>query len=122
MQMHGESVHGERFIDGDASALTVLTLYKDGTTTVRALAADEFLYITDIRITMEFSGDYALVADSEAGGRYIAWGHNDASVVEIPTVLHFITPYCCPKGVIPKFSGSTQDRNFCMIQGFITKA
>lgn len=120
MQMHGEPVHGERIVDGDSSALTVLALYKDGTTTVRTLAADEHLYITDVIISLETAADFSLVADSGAGGRYIVWG--TSSVHYRTIVIQFRTPYCCPKGVVPKFSGAGTNRSACLIQGFITKA
>lgn len=112
------NVHGERVVDGDASTLTVLTLYNAGSTTTRTLKSTEVLHITDVIIIDEEAVDVQLVADSAAGGRYIV---QTKSAVSIPIVIPFRTPYICPKGVVPKFAGGSgaAARSMCIIQGFI---
>lgn len=119
--MAGFNIHGERVIDGDASTLTVLTLYEAGSTTTRSLGAKEVLHITDLIIIDEEAADVQLVADSAAGGRYIV---STKTAVSIPIVIHFNTPYICPRGVVPKFAGGSGGtaRSMCVIQGFIRPA
>lgn len=114
----GEPVHGELITDGNASSLTVLVLYQSGSVTVRTLAADEFFTITDVLIILEDGGDFSLVADSAAAGRYIAHG-NAAANGGLSRQLS--NPYVCPKGVTPKFSGAAANRSVCTVEGFITK-
>ena len=114
----GEPVHLELITDGNASTLTVLKIYNSGSTTERTLASDERLNITDIQILLEAGGDFALVADAAAAGKYIAYGSVQA---QGGVVKHFETPYSCPLGVTPKFSGAASDRNVCICEGFITK-
>jgi len=119
--MGSYSVHGERVIDGDASALTALILYDSGSVVVRTLLATEVLHITDVVIIDEEAADIQLVADSAAAGRYIV---QTKSAVGVPIVIHFNMPYVCPKGVVPKFAGGSgaAARSMCVIQGFIREA
>lgn len=120
----GDEIHGERIVDGDASVLTALTIYKSGGFTAagvavaRPIAADEFLCITDVIITLQSASDYSLLADSAAAGKYIVQAASDTFG---GIVLHFIEPYVCPMGVTPKFSSSGVERNSCIIQGYVTK-
>lgn len=114
----GEPVHGELVTDGDASGLTVLILYTSGSVTVRTLAVDEFLTVTDLCIILEDGGDFSLVADSAAAGKYIAHGNAAANG---GLARSFNTPYVCPEGVTPKFSGAAANRSVCTIEGYITK-
>lgn len=115
------NIHAERVVDGDASALTALTLYEAGSTTERTLKSTEFLHITDVIIIDEEAVDISLVADSAAGGRYIVQANIPTKV---PLVINFKTPYICPRGVVPKFAGGSgaAARSMCIIQGFITPA
>lgn len=121
----GKHVHGERVVDGDATALTALTLYESGSgngtvaPTTYTLDEDHFLVITDVYINDQTGGDFALVADSEAAGRYIAHGNIAANGV---VSLSFNYPYACPRGVVPKFAGSQADRSICLIEGYVQKA
>lgn len=118
--MAGYQVHGERVLDGDASTLTVLTLYEAGSTKARSLATTEFLHITDVIISDEENADVQLVADSAAGGRYIV-----STKIAAGGLVHiaFKNPYICPKGVVPKFAGgSGATKSMCVIQGFIREA
>ena len=118
--MAGYNIHAERIVDGDASTLTALTLYEAGSTTERTLAATEVLHITDVVIIDEEAADTQLIADSAAGGRYIV---STKTAVSIPIIIHFSTPYICPKGVVPKFKGgSGQAQSMCICQGFIQEA
>ncbi len=113
-------VHGELITDGNASALTVINLYKSGSTvTISALGAKDRLYITEVTILLEDGGDFALVADSAAAGLYIAEGNAAAN-----GGLHMSArqPYCCPAGVIPKFKGAAANKSTCIIEGFISSA
>lgn len=116
--MAGYNIHGERVIDGNASAATALTLYEAGSTTERALGSTEVLHITDVIIIDEEAADVQLVADSAADGRYVVFTKTAAGV---PIVIHFNNPYICPKGVVPKFVGGSgaAARSMCIIQGFI---
>ena len=119
--MAGYNIHAERIVDGDASTLTVLTLYEAGSTTTRTLLATEVFHITDVLIIDGEAADIALVADSAAGGRYIVFAESAAGV---PIIVHFNNPYVCPRGVIPKFSGGSGQgkRSMCVLQGFIREA
>jgi len=110
-------VHCELVTDGDASALTVLKVYQRGTTTeIAALGAKQRLYITDIVMTSEAGGDVTLVMDAAAAGGYIHYGHVAA---EATIIRHYVTPICCPAGVIPKFAGAAAERNTCIMEGFL---
>ena len=114
----GEEVHGELITDGDASTPTVLVLYKSGTTTVRALAATEYLNITDLTIISETGGDFALIAGAvAAAGLYIAYG---ALAANGGLDKAYVTPYTCPIGVTPYFTGAGTNRSTCIIEGFLT--
>jgi hypothetical protein len=117
--MPGFLVHGESITDGDASSGVVLTLYESGGTTTIALGATKFLVITDAFIATEDGGDLSLVADSDAGGRRILYG-NFAVNGGVDKV--FITPYRCPRGVVPKLFGTTTGKNIAIIEGYITEA
>lgn len=119
MGCEGDPVHGELITDGDASTATVLVLYKSGTTTVRTLAADEFLSITDVLIVSEDGGDISLLAGSAgAAGKYIVHGNFAANG---GVDKSFSTPYTCPIGVTPYFKGAAANLDVCVIEGFITK-
>lgn len=114
------NVHGERIVDGDASVLTALTLYDAGSpNTVRVLLGTEVLHITDVVILTEEAADAILVADAAAAGKYIVSGGIAAGV---PLVIHFVVPYICSAGVVPKFAGAGSNRSMCVIQAFITEA
>lgn len=122
--IRGDEVHGELIVDGNASALTVLTVYKSGgfsaagVAVARPVAADEFLCITDVLISVESAGDVQLLADSAAAGKYIV----SAGMTTFDSrTIHFVEPYVCPVGVTPKFSGPGTHRSSCIIQGYITK-
>lgn len=118
--MIGYPVHGELITDGNAATATVLVLYISGSTTVRTLAATEFLTITDILISTEIGGECSLAADDDtAGGEVIIkaeFAPNGG--VQGPIV----TPYKCPKGVMPKFKGISTGLDVCIIEGHITEA
>jgi len=116
--VQGEAVHGERIVDGDASAPTNLTLYISGSETTRALADDEFLNITDVFILIEDGGDFTLSAGAAAAGKYIA--HGDAAA-NGGVDKHYNRPFVCPKGDTPEFIGAAANRSTCLIEGFITK-
>lgn len=118
--MAGYNVHGERVVDGDASTLAVLTLYEAGSVTARVLGSTEILHITDIVIIDEESTDVQLVVDSAAAGRYLV---STKTAIGVPIIINFVSPYVCPKGVVPKFAGgSGSTRSMCIIQGFIREA
>lgn len=112
------SIHGERILDGDASTLTVLTLYNSGSTTTRSLKSTEVLHITDVVIIDEEATDVQLVADSAAGGQYLVFTKTAAGV---PIVINYSKPFICPKGIVPKFAGGSGGtaRSMCIIEGFI---
>lgn len=121
----GEPCHGERVIDGAANTATALTLFKSGhfddagDVVERTLQSDEFLNITDVVIIDEEAADVSLLADTAAAGKYIVLTKTAAGV---PIVIHFNTPYVCPMGVVPKFTGGSgaAARSMCVIQGFIS--
>jgi hypothetical protein len=117
--MNGYGVHGESITDGDSSGGIAVTLYTHGGVTERTLAADEVLYVSDVRIQCENGGDISLVADSKAAGRYVVHGSVDAKG---GIVLHFQTPYACPVGKGLKFYGAAANLNVCLIEGFIMEA
>ena len=113
-----DNVHGERVLDGNASTTTALTLYESGSGTERTLLSKEFLHITDVLILTETAGDISLTVDTEAAGKYIVITKTAAGV---PIMIHFATPFICPRGVVPKFVGVGSNRNQCTIQGFINQ-
>jgi len=115
----GEVVHLERVVDDDASTLTALAIYPDGSTTAYTLLATDHLVITDILITVEAAGDVVLVADTAAAGKYIVSAGVAAGTVIAQSLA---TPYTCPVGVVPKFSGSTTLRSTCILQARLIKA
>ena len=118
--MGSYNVHGERIVDGDASTLTVLTLYDAGSpNTARTLLTTEHLHITDVVILQETAGDVVLVADAAAAGKYVV---SSGIAAGIPLVIHFNSPYICPVGTIPKYAGSGSNRSMCIIHGFIREA
>jgi len=119
--MRGQPFHAERIVDGDASTLTALTLFKSGNAgdDTFELAANQHLVVTDVYIQTEAGGDFALVADSAAAGRYIAFGNVAANG---GVVMHLNTPYTCPKGVTPKFQGPTTNRTACIVHGWVQDA
>jgi len=118
--MGSYNVHAERIVDGDATTLTVLSLYDAGSPdTARALTAKERLHITDVLIVLETAGDAVLVADAAAAGKYIV---SAGLASGVPMVVHFNSPYICAAGTIPKFSGSSTNKSMCVVQGFIREA
>lgn len=118
MTKYGEPVHAERVVEDDASELTALTIYPSGSVTARSLGANEFFHVTDISIILEAGGDFSLVADEAAAGKYIRHGNVAANGgVE----AHLITPYACPKGLVPKFVGPATGRSVCLVEGFISQ-
>lgn len=119
MSCHGELVHGEAYIDGNASTGIALTLYRSGETTERTLASDEYLNIYAVHMQSETGGDLALLADSDAAGRRILIGNYAANG---GVDKEYVVPYTCPRGVVPKFFGAATGRNTCIIEGTITKA
>ena len=121
--MGSYNVRGERVIDGDASALAALTLYDAGSpATVRILAANERIHITDVYIGFINKGmasDVDLMVDSAAGGRYIVRGQVSSGR---PIVIHFKVPYICDAGMVPKFAGAAWSKTTCIIHGFVRGA
>ena len=117
--MGGFNIHAERVLDDDASTPTAVTLYEAGSVTERTLLSTEVLHITDILIITETAGDVQLLADSAAGGRYIV---DTKTAAGVPISIRFGSPYICPVGVVPKFTGVSSNRNMCLLQGFITGA
>lgn len=115
----GEPVHGEAIIDGDASGGIAVVLYKAGTTTVRTLAADEWLHICHVIIGCETGGDVAVAADSKAAGRYLYHATMGAKGREW---LCCHRPFVCPKGKGLKLFGIATNLNTCIVEGFITGA
>ncbi|MCK5608610.1 hypothetical protein KAR91_42400 [Candidatus Pacearchaeota archaeon] len=121
--MGSYNVRGERVIDGDASALAALTLYDAGSPdTVRTLAANERIHITDVYIGFINKGmasDVELVVDSAAGSRYIVGGQISSGR---HLSIHFKTPYICDAGMVPKFAGAAWSKTTCVIHGFVREA
>ncbi len=117
-----EPFHGERIVDGDASTLTILLLYKSGSLTAYTLGAAEVLHITHVTILTEIGGDVALIAAATAAaGTYIVEG-SIAAQGGIDKNLS-CSPYVCPPGVTPYFSGpSDSGKHTCIIEGYITAA
>ena len=112
-------VHGESITDGDASGGIAVTLYNKGSVDVRALAANEFLYITDIIIGCETGADVSLCADGKVAGEYIFHATLDAKDV---ITHHFARPFACAKATGLTFFGASSNLNTCIIEGFITEA
>lgn len=122
--MGSYNIHGEVIVDfpADVTTLTAVTLYDAGSPgTKRTLLATEFLHITDVIIVIEGQGtqNAQLVVDTAAGGRYVI---ATSLLGTQPLVIHFNTPFICPKGVVPKFKSAGLNRNMCIIQGFIRGA
>ena len=121
--MGSYNVRGERVLDGDASTLVALTLYDAGSpNTVRILAANERIHITDVFIgfyNKGFAADVELVVDSAAGGRYIVGGQISSGR---PLSIHFKSPYICDAGMVPKFKGASWSKTTCTIHGFVRGA
>lgn len=128
MGQKGNPIHGERIVDGDASVLTALTLFRSGGFTAdtppvaveRTLAAKEYLIIARVTILCETGGDVALVAGAvAAAGKYIVEGNL------IPrggiTKDYGDYPYVCPVGVVPYFSGPASNKTTCIIEGYIAQ-
>jgi hypothetical protein len=108
--------HAERIVDGDASTLTALTLYRSGSTATFTIDENFHLVITDIFINTEDAGDFALLADGAAGGEYVVEGGSAAGMV---LDRHLCTPYVCAQGIVPKFSGPGANKSTCIIEGYI---
>ncbi len=122
--LQGTPVTLERLLDGNLSTLTAMKIYLAGTATEHTLAANELLYITDIIIASEAGADTSINCDSDGDGDFDAGdvlflGTLDAKDV---IVVHFETPFCCPRGKVPKFKGAASDVNFCRLQGYIKEA
>ena len=114
----GEPFHGERIVDGDASTLTVLSIFKAGSLTAYTLGAKEHLCITRVTILCETGGDVALIAAAvAAAGTYIVEG----SLIAQGGIDkdYGAYPYVCPVGVVPYFSGPASNKTTCIIEGFI---
>lgn len=121
--MRGDPVHMELIVEGDASTLTAVSIFNAGQTSTRTLADDEYLHIMELHIVIEAGGDYSLVADSAAAGRYIAHGQA-AEDGGLHVFFGETGAYRCPKGVVPKFAGPAAqgaERSSCIMQGYITK-
>lgn len=117
--LRGEPVHGESITDGDASGGIAIVLYTPGTVTVRNLAADEVLWVTDVQIVTQDGGDIWLCADGKVAGEYVAHGVF-AALGGI--VTHFEQPRACAPGTGLVFFGVAANIDSCIIEGFITKA
>lgn len=118
--MSDYTVHGELFVDGDASvALAALVLYARGSTTVRTLTGTERLYVTDVTIVLETAGDAILVADAETAGKYLV---NCGLASGVPLIIHYNTPFICLKATGLKFKGSASNKSMVTIEGFIREA
>ncbi len=116
-----EPIHGERVVDGNAGTLTALLLYKAGSTTAYTLKSTEVLHITHVTILCEAGGDVALIAgDTAGGGAYIVEG-SLAATGGLTKEMH-TTPFVCPPGVVPYFSGAGTNKSTCIIEGFIRAA
>ncbi len=122
MLERGRQVVGVRFVDGDASTATALTLYEAGTQNEVEVSANESLTITDITITDEAGGDIYLDQGTSKNLYDLIFAGNLAA--NGGYVPQFEVPYQCRKGVIPKFTGSSDAAkiSFCKIHGFITEA
>ena len=112
-ELMADYVHGELI----GASTGTLTLYDTGTTDARVLDGAEQLYITDAIIYPGATGTFYLYADALAAGKYIVTGDVDASYIG-PIIVHFVTPYICPVGLVPKFSGVSNDTSVT-IQGYI---
>lgn len=117
--MVGRPVHLERVVDGDASTLTALAIYPAGSTTAYTLGSGEVLHITDVFIMLESGGDFSLVANEAAAGKYIAHGN---AAPNGGVVMSKRTSFTCAPGVTPKFSGATTNRSVCLCEGSILEA
>lgn len=117
--LRGEEVHGEIFIDGDASGGLEVVLYKAGSVVVRTLTATEILYVSDVQILCETGGDIWLCADGKVAGEYVVHANVDAKG---GLVLHFQQPRACAPGTGLTFYGAASNRNVCIIEGFIAGA
>jgi len=118
------TVHAERIVDGDSHDLTALTLYERGSPdTERTLAGTERLHITDILVMAEeFKGtvDIMLVADEATAGKYLL---SAVLAPGVPYVVHFRTPYVCPKATVPAFAGPWgTGRTMCTVHGIVREA
>ena len=114
-----EIVHGEYFLDGDASAEKSVVLYEGGTTTVRTLAANEYLYITDVVMTCETGGDVALYFGTDVVGKRLL----KMAVAAKSGYDHaYKTPFCGLKGEGLKLTMAATNVNYVAIEGFIRSA
>lgn len=114
-----EIVHGEYFLDGDASAEKSVVLYEAGTTTVRTLAANEYLYITDIVLTCETGGDVAVYFGTDVAGKRLL----KMTVAAKSGYDHqYMTALCGPKGEGLKLTMAATNINFVVVEGYIRKA
>lgn len=112
-------VHGELLTDGDATALTALTLYQAGTVTAVTLSGKMRLFVTDVFIMLESGGDFALVADGEVAGEYIAQG---SAAANGGVQMSLRTAYRCQAATGVKFKGVNTNRNVCIIEGYVRSA
>lgn len=117
----GEVVHGEAYVDGDASSVSAV-LYKAGSTTVRTLGAKEVLHITSWVLNDETGGDVAVEADGAADGEYLFIG----SVIAKDVITHSYesgNEFICAPGTGITFVGSSgATRSLFTFQGYITSA
>lgn len=114
----GDAVHGESITDGNATGGVAVVLYGHGTVTVRALAVDEILYVTDVQIMCQDACDMSLVADGLVAGEYVVHGAVDA-LDQIN--IHFQQPRACAVGTGLIFFGGGANISSCLVEGFITK-
>lgn len=126
MDLRGEEVIGVRYLNGNASTATALTLYIAGSSTERTLAATEMLVVTDVTILCEAGGDVALATDSDADGSLVDALYDMIAVGNVAAnggiAISFSCPHYCPRGKVPKFVGAASDMNFCKINGYILRA
>ncbi len=125
MSDRGAEVRGERILDGDASTLTAVKLYYNGTTTeIASLTTPQRLYVTSMILQCETGGDVEVNCDSDGdadldAGDVLFSGNVAANFSDSIT---FDPPFACPAGKIPKFKGAATNRNTCILMGFVTQA
>ena len=115
--MRGDPIHME--VDSsNASAGVVFTLYKAGQLSPFALAANQYIDVTDIILISTVGGAYdILAAASDAAGARIAKG---SAAALGGLAHHFEVPYTCPVGVTPRLIADAGQVT-CVLQGFVTE-
>jgi hypothetical protein len=117
--MHiGDPVHGEVISANASGAGVAVILYTSGTATVRTLAANEYLTITDVILISTAGGVYDLIFGTAAGaGKHIVKGIADAKG---GLAHHFETPQTGPIGVNALLIADAGQVDLC-VTGYITK-